>query len=76
MLTQLSQLEDIDKCENPDQHPNFAPTNKVPEYRTKATSDDISYIKRVYDQAGWPERSSDNQMKRKPVFEQECDQVS
>ena len=69
MLTQLSQLEDIDKCENPDQHPNFAPTNKVPEYRTKATSDDISYIKRVYDQV-------DNQMKRKPVFEQECDQVS
>ena len=76
MLTQLSQLEDIDKCENPDQHPNFVPTNKVPEYRTKATSDDNGYIKRVYDQASWPSRRDANQMKHKPVFEQECDQVS
>ena len=68
MLTQLSQLEDIDKCENPDQHPNFAPTNKVPEYRTKATSDDIDYIKRVYAQV-------DNQVRHQPDIEQEYDQV-
>ena len=71
MLTQLSQLEDIDKCENPDRAPSFTPTNKDLESSIKATANEIDYIKKVYDQTGWPERSSDNQVKQHAILEQE-----